>query len=129
MRTPAPLVSGFVAVAALFAACGPAAAEGLTVSLDQVERVHLRGSAADVVIGNPGIADVALIDARTLVITGKGPGTTSLVVFDRARRVLFDGPVSVRARAGHVGMVRGNDGGAAEDKVYTCAGVCTLQGR
>ena len=117
--------TALTALATLLLSAAPAAAQGLSVALDQAERVSLRGSAADVVIGNPEIADVTMIDSRTLVITGKGQGTTSLLVFDRARRVLFDGPVSVSARAGHVAMVRGSDVGAAEEKVFTCYGVCT----
>lgn len=128
MRPAARLAAAFVAV--LGAGCaaslaGPAHAESLSVPLDQVQRVQLRGSAADVVIGNPEIADVAMIDPHTLVITGKGPGTTSLLVLDGAHRVLFDGPVSVSSRAGHVAMVRGAEGGPAEERVFTCYGVCT----
>jgi Flp pilus assembly secretin CpaC len=116
-----------LALVAFGAAAVAAQAEGVSVAADQVERIHLRGSAADVVIGNPDVADVAMIDSRTLVITGKAPGTTSLVVFDSARRVLFDGPVSVGVRAGHVAMVRGAEGGAAEEKLFTCYGVCTAR--
>lgn len=106
------------------ASAAPAAAESLRVATDQVERLHLRGSAADVVIGNPAIAEVALIDPKTLAVTGKAPGVTTLVVFDRARRVLFEGPVSVSVGAGLVAMVRGAEGGAAEERVFTCNGAC-----
>ena len=115
-----------LALAAFGAVAAAAQAQSISVSADQVERVHLRGSAADVVIGNPEIADVAMIDSRTLIITGKAPGTTSLVVFDRARHVLFEGPVSVGVRAGHVAVVRGSEGGA-EEKLFTCFGVCTAR--
>jgi Flp pilus assembly secretin CpaC len=115
-----------LALVAFGAAAVAAQAEGISVVADQVERVHLRGSAADVVIGNPEVADVSMIDSRTLVITGKAPGTTSLIVFDSARRVLFDGPVSVGVRAGHVAVVRGSEAGA-EEKLFTCYGVCTAR--
>lgn len=115
-----------LALAAFGAVAAAAQAESVSVAADQVQRITLRGSAADVVIGNPEVADVAMIDSRTLVVTGKAPGTTSLVVFDNARRVLFDGPVSVSVRAGHVAMVRGTEGGA-EEKLFTCYGVCTAR--
>jgi Flp pilus assembly secretin CpaC len=114
-----------VALSVTLALAAPAAAQSVRVSADQVERVHLRGSATDVVIGNPAVADVSLIDPRTLAITGKAPGVTSLVVFDRSRRVLFDGPISVGVEAGRVSMVRGAEGGAAEERAYSCNGVCT----
>lgn len=126
MRLPRPAAFA-AALAAALTAAAPAAAQSVSVALDHVERVHLRGAAADVVIGNPAVADVSLIDPRTLVVTGKGPGTTSLVVFDRARRVIFEGPISVGVRGGQVAMVRGTEGGAAEEKLFTCAGVCTPQ--
>ena len=120
----------FILALAAFAAVAAAAqAESISVSADQVERVHLRGAAADVVIGNPAIADVTMIDNRTLVITGKSHGVTSLVVFDGQRRVLFEGPVSVGVSGGHVAMVRGAEGGPAEEKVFTCYGVCTPRAR
>jgi Flp pilus assembly secretin CpaC len=112
------------AVLLTLAAPLPAAAEQLSVAADQVQRIHLRGSAADVVIGNPQIADVAFIDPRTLAVTGKGAGRTSLVVFDRARRVLWEGPIDVSPREGHVSMIRGRDG-AAEERIYSCYGACT----
>lgn len=121
-----------VRIAALtiaLAMAAPVAAESVRVSTDQVERVHLRGSATDIVIGNPAVADVSLIDARTLAITGKSPGTTSLVVFDRGRRVLFEGPVSVSVAAGQVSMVRGVEAGPSEERVFTCNGVCTARAR
>ena len=115
-----------LALVAFGAAAVAAQAEGVSVAADQVERIHLRGSAADVVIGNPEVADVVMIDSRTLAITGKAPGTTSLLVFDGSRRVLFDGPVSVSVRAGHVAVVRGGgEGAAAEEKLFTCYGVCS----
>ena len=114
-----------LALAAFAAAAAAAQAEGVSVAADQVERVSLRGAASDVVIGNPAVADVAMIDSRTLVITGKAPGTTSLVVFDANRRVLFDGPVSVSVRAGHVALVRGGGEAGSAEQVFTCYGVCT----
>ncbi len=98
----------------------PAAAEGLALAMNQAEKVRLRGAATDVVIGNPQVADVALIDPRTVVVTGKGQGVTRLVVFDAARRVLFDGPVSVGAEYGQVAVVRGD-----REQTYVCVGACT----
>ena len=127
MRRSASFFAAALGFACASAATLPARAQGVVVATDQAERLHLRGAAADVVIANPEVAEVALIDPRTLVITGKAPGRTTLVVFDRARRVLFDGPVSVGVRAGYVTMVRGGGEGAAEERVYTCSGVCTAR--
>jgi Flp pilus assembly secretin CpaC len=113
------LSASILALAAL-AAAAPAAAEGVALAMNQAEKVRLRGSATDVVIGNPEVADVALIDPRTVVVTGKSQGTTRMVIFDAARRVLFDGPVSVGAPYGQVAVVRG-----AQEQTFVCVGACS----
>ena len=84
-------------LALAFAAAAPAAAGGLAVPLDGAVRLNLRAAAADVVVGNPAVADVAVVDERTVVVMGKAHGTTGVMVFDGARRVIWDGSVTVTA--------------------------------
>lgn len=102
-----------LAVTATLAAAltvGPAVA-AVRVPLNQVLRVNVRGAAADVVIGNADIADVSIVDNRTLFIIGKRAGTTNLVVLDAAGRTLFSDTVTVGAGRGGDGstvtLVRG----------------------
>ena len=103
----------------LTCAAAPAVAAGLAVPLDGAVRLGLRGSAADVIVGNPGVADVAIVDARTVVVLGRAHGTTTLLVFDSARRVIWDGSVTVTAPAGRITVHRGS-----EANQYACLSRC-----
>jgi Flp pilus assembly secretin CpaC len=73
-----------IAIAAPVAAA-PAPDETIVVFLDQAQIVQLPDRAATIVIGNPLIADLSIqtygIEKRA-VITGKGYGTTNLIVLD-----------------------------------------------
>lgn len=105
--------------ALLLAAAGAASAGGLAVPLDGAVRLGLRGSAADVIVGNPAVADVAIVDQRTVVVLGRAHGTTSLMVFDAGRRLLWDGSVTVTAPAGQITVHRGG-----EAHQYACLSRC-----
>ena len=113
------IFSAAFAAVALTAASTAASAAGLAVPLDSAVRLHLKGSAADVIVGNPAVADVAIVDERTVVVLGKAHGTTGLLVFDSARRVIWDGPVTVTAPAGRITIHRG-----ADEQQYACVSRC-----
>jgi hypothetical protein len=88
-------------LAALLLFAAPVAAQAaVTVPLDQTRRLSFTGSAANVVVGNPQIADVNIIDARNLMVVGKRFGVTNLVVLDAAGRTLFDSQIVVSAGEG-----------------------------
>ena len=55
-------------------AAAPALAQSrpLSVEIDHTARLNLRGAAASVVVGNPQIADVTVVDEHTLFISGRG---------------------------------------------------------
>lgn len=96
------------------------AAASLTVPANQSRPVVLRGVAASVVVGDPAVADVNLIDQRTLLILGKSYGVTNVVVLDRTGRTLFDSRVVVSADdAGQVSLHRG-----VKSVEYACAQRC-----
>lgn len=99
-------------LAALLAAglAGAASAEPISVPLDHSVRVGLSGSASSVIVGNPGIADVNVVDSRTLFILGKGYGSTDLVVVDALGRTIYNAEIAVGAAPhGHVAVYRGGD--------------------
>ena len=108
-------LAGGVATAAL------AQARPLNVEIDGATRVQLRGPASSVVVANPRIADVTVVDANTLFITGKGYGVTEIVAVDAAGRALFQSQVVVTA--GSTGTVRVWRGGAATD--MACGSSCS----
>lgn len=92
----------------------------LNVDIDQSARVKLRAPAASVVVGNPAIADVTVVDAYTLFITGKGYGVTEVAAVDGAGRTVFQNRVVVSG--GGDGTVRIWRGAQATEMV--CGATC-----
>lgn len=89
------LVSAFASIVCL-SVVGAASAEGaITVTMNQAKIVKLSRAADTVVIGNPNIADAAIKDAKTIVITGKGFGVTNFVVLDANGTPIVDEQVMV----------------------------------
>ena len=52
------------------------------VLIDQASLVKLDRPAAEIVVGNPSIADVSVQSGKVLIITGKSFGETNLIVID-----------------------------------------------
>jgi len=104
MRSTAALA--FAALTVLSAA--PASAASLSVPLDRSVKLSVPGAAASVVVGNPSVADVTVVDTHTLFVSGRGFGATDIVVLDANGRVLISTDVSVSPpNAGHVSVYRG----------------------
>ena len=63
-----------VAALSASALAGSAAAQSgpISVEIDHSTRVQLGGAAGSVIVGNPQIADVTVVDANTLFVTGMG---------------------------------------------------------
>ena len=104
--------------------CGPVVAlaqdGALNVEIDRSARVQLRGAAASIIVANPQIADVSMVDANTLFIVGKGYGVTEVVAVDGVGRTLFQREVVVTG--GATGSVRVWRGAQATE--MTCAASC-----
>jgi Flp pilus assembly secretin CpaC len=98
-RSFAHMAAGFaVSIAAVLAATPwPAAAQAMSVPMSETRPLSLGGSAADVLIGDPAIADVTVIDHHHLLVHGKGFGRTNLVVMDARGRTIFSAPIVVGA--------------------------------
>jgi Flp pilus assembly secretin CpaC len=110
-----------LAVAAAIAPMAQAA-EALTVTLDQATLLKLPEKVSTIVIGNPLIADVALQSGGLMVVTGKGYGSTNLIVLDRAGAVLMERAILVRGPDSlpqTVSVYRG-----MERETYSCAPNC-----
>lgn len=99
-----------VVITAAVAAAAPAGATTLQVPIDHSVRLSVAGAAASVVVGNPSIADVTVVDSHTLFVSGRGFGATDVVVLDQLGRTIYAGEVSVGGPAmGHVAVYRGGD--------------------
>ena len=68
MRRPA---TG-LAVTLLLLAPLPAFAGVLPVPLDHTVKLNISGAAASVVVGNPAVADVHVVDSHTVFVAGRG---------------------------------------------------------
>ncbi|MFI4933195.1 MAG: pilus assembly protein N-terminal domain-containing protein [Caulobacterales bacterium] len=107
---------------ALILALAPLAASAATmaVAIDQAVRITLPRAAQDVIVGNPAIANVNVIDERHVVVIGKTGGVTNLIIADAAGRSIFNRELVVGMSAGsQVTVFRGGE--AAN---YTCAPGC-----
>ena len=75
---------------------------------------------AEIIVGNPSIADVAIQSGNILVITGKSFGITNIIALDAERNVIQDQRVSVRRdEAGVVNLHKG-----IARQTYACLPQC-----
>lgn len=112
---------------ALVAVAVPAVAQNrpLAVEIDHTARLNLRGAASSVIIGNPAIADVTVVDEHTLFVSGRGFGATEIVVLDAAGRTIYQSEVVVSAP--ETGQVRIWRGSAVTD--MSCSATCAPSAR
>lgn len=120
-----PVAASLFALAVLVPVAATAQSNRLSVQIDHSERVQLRGSAGSVIVGNPAIADVTVVDANTLFITGKGYGVTEVIAVDPIGRTVYQSQVVVTG--GTTGSVRVWRGGQATE--MACATSCSLSVR
>lgn len=100
---------------------GMAARQPISVTIDRAKVLRLAAPAETVIIGNPAIVDVTLQDARTLVLTAKGYGTTNLIILDASGQPMADEVVQTRRASASIARIyRG-----AEQYSYSCTPDCT----
>jgi Flp pilus assembly secretin CpaC len=117
LRTAFVLLS----LAAATLLCRPALAEApLDIVLDQATLMKLPEKVSTIVVGNPLIADVAVQSGGLVVVTGKGYGSTNIIVLDRSGTVLMERSVVVRGPSDQiVSVYRG-----VERETYSCTPNC-----
>lgn len=99
----------------------PIAADTIFVFLDQARLLQLPDRAANVVIGNPLIADLSIQPGGLAVITGKSYGITNFIVTDRAGVVLTEKAIEVSGWGDKTVVVyRGVD-----RETYSCTPLCS----
>lgn len=111
------------ATAFVIAAHAPAAhaeTETFNVLVDQTVALKLNGAANSVVIGNASVIDVEIHDPRTLLVTGKGFGSTNILVLDAVGRTIYSNMMSVSDnRSDKLTIVRGEG-----NYTYSCTDMC-----
>jgi hypothetical protein len=85
------------------------AKDEVNVLIDQATLVKLDRPAAEIVVGNPSIADVSVQSGKLLVVTGKSYGETNLIVMDADGKVVANRKLIVQdPRVGAVTVYRGS---------------------
>jgi Flp pilus assembly secretin CpaC len=108
------LVSGLLAIPA------SAADAPINVNVNMARILRINASAATVIVGNPGIADVTIQDPQTLILTGKSYGQTNLIVLDKAGNPIADTMIEVvQMQAGVTTVYQGQ-----ARTSLSCAPVC-----
>jgi Flp pilus assembly secretin CpaC len=106
-------------VAALWLAQPVHASDPLSVVVDQATILKMPQGVSTIIIGNPLIADATIQAGGLMIVTGKGYGTTNLILLDRAGKPLMDRTIEVRGPADTVLVYRG-----AARESYSCAPNC-----
>ncbi len=120
MKTPFILT----AVVAFALAAGPViAADKLVVEKNHTYRVALPDQAGSVVVGNPDIADVTVVDSRTVFIVARGVGNSGVTITNRAGRTIYNAEVTVTsANEGAITVYKG-----LKPTLMVCTNVCVSQ--
>lgn len=94
----------------------------LSVSTGAAARITLSAPVRDIVVGDPAVADVSLVNERTLVVLGKKAGATTVLAFDARGRALADRDVVVSDIPTQAVVVQRGTSSAT----YACGDRCSL---
>lgn len=116
------LLAGLTVMATAAVEATSARANDLLVRYDQSTLLRLPRPVAEVIVGNPSIADVAVQGNNMLVVTGKTFGVTNVIVLDSDRNVIQDQRIVVqRDDPRVVNLHRGT-----QRTSYSCAPYCNV---
>lgn len=115
------LLCGLIALPLAAMAAPPTnPADTVIVMVDHAKVVRLPEKAKTVIVGNPGIADVAVQKNGVMIVTGKSFGVTNLIALDAGGGLLAESLVRVSAASDSVLTVqRGLD-----RESYSCTPTC-----
>lgn len=114
------LLSATLFIAGIALEATRAKADDLVVKYDQSQLLRLPRPAAEIIIGNPTVADVSIQAGNLLVITGKSFGLTNIIALDAERNVIQDQRVLVQRD--ELKVVNLHKGGKRE--TYNCSPQC-----
>jgi hypothetical protein len=111
--------------AVLMACVGQAdASQQMTVVRNGMLRVTLPAAAGSVIVANPLIADVNVVDSHTIYVIGRGYGSSAVTILDKAGRPIFDSQVMVTSSGQNaVTMYKGST-----PTILVCSNVCQPAG-
>lgn len=110
----------FLCFAASVAMTAAASAEQVWLTMDQVTPYTFKQEVDQIVVGNPGIADVNVRDKSRVLLFGKAPGLTNLFLFDADGNEIEN--LIVRVRATNSDMLTVQRG--QQRITYNCMNTC-----
>lgn len=120
--SPAQMMQGMADIQPVAGnATGPGGA--IILALDHARVMRMVGDVATIIIGNPSIADVAMPDPRTVVLTGKSYGETNMVMLDSEGNILAEQMLQVTVRGQSlVSVYRG-----VQRTTLSCSPTCEIR--
>lgn len=113
----------FIALAvATFAALPAAAVEPIIVEQGRASVLRLYQDADNIIIGNTAYFDVSVEDPRMLILFGRAPGQSNMIVLDSLRNEIMSVPVTVVPPENSVTVHRPPTRGKSESILYSCSG-------
>lgn len=101
----------------------PSAGGTIVLALDHARVLRMVGQVATIIVGNPAIADVAMPDPSTMVLTGKSYGETNMVMLDAAGNILAEQMLRVTVRGQDmVSVYRG-----VQRTTLSCSPTCEIR--
>lgn len=107
-------------LAAATAFATTASAEQVWLTMDQVTPYTFKQEVDQIVVGNPGIADVNVRDKSRVLLFGKAPGMTNMFLFDADGNEIDN--LIVRVRATNSDMLTVQRG--QQRITYNCMNAC-----
>jgi Flp pilus assembly secretin CpaC len=108
-------------LAAMAVSSAAAMADGLNLNWREARVVKLAKPATSVVVGDPTVVDVTLDTPDTVIVFGKTPGETNILVLAGDQELLLDWPVVVSpVTARHVSVLNATAGAAPTEVLYAC---------
>ncbi|MBW3097788.1 pilus assembly protein N-terminal domain-containing protein [Pseudohoeflea coraliihabitans] len=102
----------------------PAFAQGaedvIRVFMNHARIIKIDRNISKVIIGSSDVADVAVADSNTIVLTGKSYGTTNLVILDEQGEAIVDERILVSVDEANTLRVYKQTGRA----IYSCTPYC-----
>lgn len=92
----------------------------IRVRMDQARVFKLDAPASAIIIGNPAIADAAVHDGKTVIITGKSYGVTNIIIMDRKGVVVDERQIHVQPPEAAILSVQRGD----NRETYSCTPDC-----
>lgn len=94
-RTMLALLTGATIIAGMTFSALQAQANELVVKYDQSQLLRISRPVAEIIIGNPTIADISVQSKNLLVITGKSFGKTNMILLDGEKNVIQENRIVV----------------------------------